>query len=159
MSTTTELSEQEKKGHQFFAANLFNQSWSHLESLASDSEQGELALQAAYGSLYHWGKIGETVNLARGEWMIAHVATELARPAAALHHANRCLKITLDNGFGDFDLAYAYEGFARANALNGNTDIAKKYKTLAQSAGTEIKNEGDRKQFDSDFTSGNWYGI
>jgi hypothetical protein len=79
----------------------------------------------------------------------------------ALKHASRCLELT-DEFAGlmqDFDLAYAYEGLARANAAAGNRDEVSKYLQRAEAAGQAIRDEEDRNFFFGDFNAGNWYGL
>jgi hypothetical protein len=59
----------------------------------------------------------------------------------------------------DFDIAYAYEGMARANALSGNIEAAEKFLGLAESAGEEISDAESKKIFMGDLNSGAWHGI
>jgi hypothetical protein len=49
------------------------------------------------------------------------------------------------DSMADFDVAYTYEGVARANALAGNRDEALKYLQLADEAGQSIENEEDKQ--------------
>jgi hypothetical protein len=51
------------------------------------------------------------------------------------------------DSMADFDVAYTYEGVARANALAGNRDEALKYLQLADEAGQSIENEEDKQIF------------
>ncbi len=159
MPETSEQQERKNQAHKFFGIELHNSAFDHLDNAAKDPEEGEKALQAAYGSAYHWGKVGEPINFSRGELTIAQIAVAINRPETALHHAKRCLDLTLELNLKDWDLAYAYETYARANACNGKFDEARKYKAMAVAAGKEILEEGDRKQFESDLNGGNWYGI
>jgi len=93
----------------------------------------------------------------RGEWMVAHVYTILGRKEPALHHAQNCLNITEKFGFDDFDLAFAYEQYARALALNDD-DRWEEYYDLAKGAGELIQEKGDREYFLKVLDEGPWFG-
>ena len=59
----------------------------------------------------------------------------------------------------DFDRAYAQECMARAYALAGNRDEAKRYIALAEKEGQAIAIEKEKYIFMNDFKGGNWYGV
>lgn len=149
----------EQEAHKYFAVSIFQSVWGLLEKTDRTPDEDEKMIKAAYASCYHWGEVGTAVNQARGEWMISHVFAILNHPAQALHYAQRCLTITQDNNFGDFDLAYAYEAMARALAAGGDKTEAQHYYNLAERQGTTIKNDEDRRIFDKDLPAEPWYGI
>ncbi|GAJ17526.1 unnamed protein product [marine sediment metagenome] len=91
--------------------------------------------------------------------MISHVYAILNRQEPALYHVKECMELTEKNKFVDFDLAYAYEAMARAYAATGEKSEYEKYIKLTKEAGEKIKNEEDKKIFDSDFASEPWYGM
>lgn len=158
------MSEEQKKyteqeAHKYFGVSLNNLVWQLLEKTDRTTEEDEKMIKAAYASCYHWGEVGTAVNQSRGEWMISHVFAVLNQSAPALHHAQRCLTITQDNKFGDFELAYAYEAMARALAAGGDKTEAQHYFNLAEHQGTTIKNDEDRRIFDGDLAAEPWYGI
>ena len=131
--------------HKRIAVQTNNQIWPVLDSEKSTDTQLEEALHAAHTSRYHWSKVGTAVNLARGEYMISRVYSAMNRGEPALFHAKRCLEITMENKIGDFDLAFAYEVMARAQAVAGNKPECKKHYELARTAIEEIKNPEDKK--------------
>ena len=92
-------------------------------------------LHAAHASRFHWGEIGEPVNLVRGEWQVSRVYAVLQRPEPALWHARRCLELCQQHAIADFDLAFAYEAMARAHAVAGQHDATVSYLQLARQAG------------------------
>jgi hypothetical protein len=141
------------ESHKHFAVNCFNQTWDLIEK--EDRSQGETdqMIHAAHASRYHWEFVGNTVNLARGEWLISRVYAVLNRVEPCLYHAGRCLQITLSNELKDFDLAFAYEAMARACDLAGDEVEAAKYITLAKDAGADIADENDRKYFFNELKS------
>ena len=59
----------------------------------------------------------------------------------------------------DFDIAYAYEGVARANALAGDAAAAKTYLEKARAAGEAIADPESKEFFIGDLQSGEWYGV
>jgi hypothetical protein len=75
------------------------------------------------------------------------VYSAVGRSEAAIYHAQRCLTICRENGIGDFDLAFAYEGLARGYAVGGDPGKSQEYIKLATQAGQEIEDEGNREYF------------
>ncbi|MFX1287272.1 MAG: hypothetical protein ACFFFY_01765, partial [Promethearchaeota archaeon] len=137
------------KIHEKLAKACFNKTWELLEKKDRTPEEDTEMIHTVHASRYHWGvlvanKQADALNLQRGEWQIARVYTVLEREEPALYHANLCLKITLDNNIGDFDLAFAHEALARASALSGNKEDYEKHFKLAKEAGEKIKDKGDQ---------------
>jgi DNA-binding transcriptional MerR regulator len=132
------------------AADLFNLVWTMLETPDRTAEQDERMLHAAHASRFHWGEVGEPVNLARGDWQVSRVYAVLGRAEPALHHAQRCLETCRANDIEDFDLAFAYEALARASAIAGRSDDAATYAGLARRAGERIGEPEEREIFFSD---------
>ena len=132
------------------AADLFNLVWTLLESQDRTAEQDERMLHAAHASRFHWGEVGEPVNLARGDWQVSRVYAVLGRAEPALHHAQRCLETCQANDIEDFDLAFAYEAMARASAIGGRSGDAATYAGLARQAGEHIDEPEEREIFFSD---------
>jgi hypothetical protein len=130
--------------HRKLAVDLFNAVWSLLENTSRTVEDNDTMIHAAHASRYHWEQVGESVNLARGEWQVSRVYSVLARAEPALYHARRCLDICLENEIGDFDLAYAYEALARAYSVAGEAAERQRYLVLALQASHEIAEEDDR---------------
>lgn len=159
------MSEVEKytleEAHREFGKQLNNRVWQLLGNQERTPAEDEEMVYAAFASHYHWMQVGTEVNQQRGEWMIAHVHTVLGEADLAVKHANRCLELTsqFKDQMADFDVAYAYEGVARANALAGKSETARKYLEMAKNAGDEIANEEDKEIFQGDIESGEWYGI
>jgi len=149
----------EKECHKKFAVDLNNLVWDLLERDKRAKKDDEMMVHAAHASCFHWSKVGTEINLQRGEWLISHVYAVLNRPASALHYAKRCMGITDENKFGDFDLAYAYEAMARAYAVSGEKSKHEEYINLAKEAGEKIKAKEDRELFFGDLESGPWYNM
>lgn len=145
--------------HQDMGITYFNQSWDLLLKEDRSKEDEDVLINMVHASLFHWRQLNQPVNILRGEWMIAHVYTLLKQKEAALYHAKNTMEWSDKAKAEDWDLAYAYEAMARAYALNGDKDGFAKFHELAATAGREIKEEGDRKQFDADFNDNNWFGM
>ena len=159
MSEEKQFTEIEAQRH--FAVKLNNRVWELLEKPDRSLHDDELMVLAAYASYYHWLQVGTVVHQQRGDWMIARVYTVLGNATAALHHAVRCLELTQQHvkHMADFDVAFAYESVARANAIAGNRDEALNYARLAEKAGQAIVDEADRRIFLDDFYGGEWNGV
>jgi hypothetical protein len=156
---TDEQKYSEQECHKKFSVELNNMVWNLLGKKDRTKQDDETMVHAAHASSYHWSKVGTAVNLQRGEWLVSHVYAVLNRPEPALHHAKLCMELTKENNLVDFDLAYAYEGMARAYACSQEKAESEKYIKLAKEAGEKIKNKEDKELFMSDFAAGPWYNI
>jgi hypothetical protein len=159
--------EQEEKAltlaeaHKEFAIKSNGRVWELLGKEERSQIEDDELLYAVHASNYHWLKVGTSIHHQRGEYMIAKVCLNLGVPERALHHAQRCLALTQQHAgeMQDFDVAFAYEIVARAQAMNGNHAEARSYHDLARRAGDEIENPEDKSIFDGDFESGDWFGL
>jgi hypothetical protein len=142
-----------QESHRAFAVELFNQVWDLLEKADRTVEEDDRMVHAAHASRFHWGEIGTPLEFERGEWQISRVYAVLNRPHGALYHGQRCLDICQENEIGDFDIAFAYEALARANAVAGNVEKSQEYVVLAQQAAEQIADEDNRDYFLSELQS------
>ena len=140
-----ELTQQDVEYHTKFAKECFNQVWTLLENEDRTVEEDDEMVHAAHASRYHWGKIGKPVNLARGEWQISRVYSDLNSADSAKYHALRCLSICQDNELSAFDHAYAYEALARAASVARHKADRDHFLALAREAGEQIE-EPDHKK-------------
>jgi tetratricopeptide (TPR) repeat protein len=147
--------------HREFARQANGRVWQLLEQASRLPDEQAEVIEAAYASLFHWRFAGSAVHRQRGLWLIARVHTVLGDSAQALKFATACLECTSENKdvLEDFDLAYAYEGIARAMALAGQHDAARGYFVAAREAGKRISDAEDRDIFMTDLEAGEWYGI
>jgi hypothetical protein len=150
-----------EEAHLHFAKTLNGMVWELLQKTERSKVEGEQMVHAAHASCYHWLVAGTGLHHQRAEWLIAHVYTELGQTDSALRHALRCLELTREFAdlMKDFDLAYAYEAVARANALAGNRDEAARYLQLARESGQAIADSEDKSTFLGDFEGGDWHGF
>jgi hypothetical protein len=131
---------------QLLASQLFNETWRLMEQEGRTREDDDRMIHTAHASRYHWGQVPAVTpaHLARGEWQICRVYCVLGRGEPALHHARRVLDICQQNGIGDWDLAFAYEALARANAIAGDAGRAREYTDQALSAAEDIAEDEER---------------
>lgn len=135
------------------ATDLFNRVWDLMEKSQRSREEDDEMVHAAHASRYHWGVVGKPENLARGEWQISRVYTVLGRGESAIVHAQRCLEICQQHQLVDWDLAYAYEGLARASRTAGKGAEVDRYRILARLAGDRIAELDDREHFEKDYAT------
>jgi hypothetical protein len=146
MITDPQIAQVQRK----IAVDLFNYVWQLLNKPDRTIIDNDTMVHAAHASRYHWGEVGNAVNLARGEWQISRVYSVLERAEPALYHAQRCLDHCVQNSIGDFDLAFAYEALARAWHVAGQSDQVAYYLDLGRTAGGQIAEEDDRELFFAD---------
>ena len=113
----------------------------------------------AYAAAYHWQRAAGSVpaNAARADWLLAKVWIARGNGAVALHHAARCMDVCTAEGLGDFDLAYAHEALARANACLG--DFATAQTHLDAALAVPIDDPEDRTLVENDLAAGPWFGL
>lgn len=134
------------------AIELFNKTWALMESPERDPDE---LIHCTHASAYHWRQAGTVANRARSEWQCSRVYSVLGRPEPALHHAQRCLELSesAPAEIEEFDLPFAYEAMARANAVAGETDAARDWLARAHAAGEKIGDEDDRVLLESDLAT------
>jgi hypothetical protein len=127
------------------AAGLFNAVWDLLECEDRSVDDDDRMLHMAHASRHHWGRVGGSEHLARGEWQRSRVYCVLGRAEPALHHARRVLEVCEAHGLRDFDLAFAYEALARASAVAGDAGTARTMTERALAAAEDIADDEDRR--------------
>ncbi|MBE0684673.1 MAG: hypothetical protein IH585_01600 [Anaerolineaceae bacterium] len=149
------------EAHKQFAITTNGLVWQLLEKKDRNKSDEELMIHAAHTSCYHWLQVGTGLHHQRAEWLLSHVYAEIGFSTAALKHAKRCQDLTEEyiELMQDFDIAYAHESLARANALSGKVDESMMYIRKAEMSGQAIAKDEDRNIFFTDFNGGNWYGI
>jgi DNA-binding transcriptional MerR regulator len=135
------------------AVDLFNHTWTLLEKPERSADDDAEMIHSAHASTCLWSQVGAPVNRARGEWQCSRVYATLGRPEPALYHARRCHQITEEHGIGDFDIAFAYEALARAYAVAGDGDEARRWRALAVEACAAVAEDVDREIVQADIDS------
>ena len=136
------------------AVDTFNLVWTLLDKPDRTREEDDTMLHAAHASRYHWGEVGEPVNLARGEWQVARVYCVLGRAEPALYHARRCVELNEANETReDWELGSAYEAMARASAVAGDAAARDEWKVRAAAELPKIKDAEDRQVLEQDLAT------
>ena len=139
--------------HRRLGIELYNRTWELLEGGAD----ADAIVDAAHASAHHWLlAAGVTAaNRARSHWLCSHVYAVVGRPEPALHHAERCLAHVerAPAEMDDFDLPSAYEALARAHAVAGHGEEARRYVDLGRAAAAKIAEADDRGQLESQLDS------
>lgn len=149
------------EAYKYFAKSINGGVWELLQKPHRSQEEEDELLHGAHASTYHWRFAGTAVHQQRGEWLISRVHVVLGHGNEALRHAQRCFELTEANRglMQDFDIAYAFEGMARAQAMLGDHKLAEEFLMLAEQAGKAIADEEDRSIFMGDFDGGPWFGL
>jgi hypothetical protein len=136
------------------AVGLFNYTWTLLENHDRTPVQDDEMLHAAHASRYHWGEVGEPVNLSRGEWQVARVYCVLGRAEPALYHARRCVELNEANeAREDWELGSAYEAMARASAVAGDFAARDEWQARAAAELPKIQDAEDRQILEQDLAT------
>jgi DNA-binding transcriptional MerR regulator len=152
-ATTSLSTELDPATRRKLAADLFNHTWTLLEKPDRTAAEDDEMIHAAHASRYHWGEVGEPMNLARGEWQCARVYSVLGRAEPALYHARRCLEINKANGSADWDIAAAYEAMARAYLTAGDAHQVTAWKARAVDALDRITDKEEREIIEGDIAT------
>jgi len=139
--------------HRKLAAELFNGTWTLLEKQDRTPDDDAAMIHMAHASAYHWLQVGTPRNFARSHWLCSHVYSVLSRPEPALYHAQLTHDICAENGIADFDLAYAFEALARAQAVAGNRAESDGWLERARAATADVADPEDRELLLSDLAT------
>ncbi len=155
----------ERDLHRWFGVQLNNGMWDSIEDPAigpdTPQEERELLLYSAYASAYHWRRVGDAANHARGEHLIARMAVKVGEVELALRHARRCLELVENNpeAMEDWDLPFALEALARALAATGDRDAAAIHRVEAERLTAAVAGEGDRQVLEGELAREPWFGL
>ena len=151
---TARMPDLDRDSQRRLAAGLYAEVWRLLAIPKRLPEQDDEMLHAAHASRYLWGKVGDPVTLARGEWLCSRVYAVLRRPSSAIWHAHRCLELLTEfGGAEDWDEAAACEGLARAYALAGSNDEKDMWLARAREALKAVADKGDRAPIEADLNT------
>lgn len=147
--------------HRALAIEANNSTWEILRQPQAEitDDAAEEMTRRAYAAAYHWQRAERSTpaNEARASWLLSRVWAVRGVGAVALAHAERCAAVCRDAGLVDFDLAYAHEALARANACLGNTDEALRHRALARAIA--VNDAEDKRVVDSDLDAEPWFGL
>lgn len=142
--------------HRQLGVELYNSTWALLEKADRTAAETDEMIHRAHASRWHWGRVGEAANLARGEWLCSRVYATLGRGEPALWHAQRCLEIndaTSADARDPWDLPAAYEAMARASFAAGDPAAGASWKAKAVAAVAAIPEADDREILEGDIAT------
>jgi hypothetical protein len=139
--------------HRQLGVDLYNSTWTLIEKADRTPAETDEMIHGAHASRWHWARVGEPVNFARGEWLCSRVYATLGRGEPALWHARRCVDILEENGILDWDVAAAYEAMARASFVAGDPASGALWKAKATAALDAISDVDDRDPIAQDIAT------
>jgi hypothetical protein len=136
--------------------DLYNSTWTLIEKADRTQAETDELIHRAHASRWHWARIGEPVNLARGEWLCSRVYATLGRGEPALWHARRCVEMSEAlpaEARETWDLPAAYEAMARASHAAGDPASGALWKAKAMTALEDIADADDRMPIEQDLAT------
>jgi DNA-binding transcriptional MerR regulator len=136
--------------------DLYNSTWTLIEKADRTPAETDELIHRAHASRWHWARVGDSVNLARGEWLCSRVYATLGRGEPALWHARRCVEINEAlpaEARESWDLPAAYEAMARASLAAGDPASGALWKAKAMTALEDIADADDRMPIEQDLAT------
>ena len=136
--------------------DLYNSTWTLIEKADRTPAETDELIHRAHASRWHWARVGESVNLARGEWLCSRMYATLGRGEPALWHARRCVEINEGlpaEARESWDLPAAYEAMARASLAAGDPASGALWKAKAMTALEDIADADDRMPIEQDLAT------
>lgn len=152
-TTTATGVELDRATQRQLGVDLYNSTWTLIEKADRTAAETDEMIHRAHASRWHWARVGEPVNLARGEWLCSRVYATLGRGEPALWHARRSVEINESlpiEAREAWDLPAAYEAMARASFTAGDTASGALWKAKASTALEEIADADDREPIAQD---------
>lgn len=137
--------------HRWFAVECNNHAWDLAAKYQRTAPEEREMLGAAYAAAFHWGTVGQAINDARADMLLAHVHSAQGNPAPALEHAERSLAYFSDNPCEAWDLAFAHAEMAHAAAAAGDKALHREHYDRAKQLGEAIEEEEERRIFLEEF--------
>jgi DNA-binding transcriptional MerR regulator len=155
-ATTATGVELDKATQRQLGVDLYNSTWTLIEKADRTAAETDEMIHRAHASRWHWARVGEPVNLARGEWLCSRVYATLGRGEPALWHARRSVEIDESlpaDAREAWDLAAAYEAMARASFVAGDPASGALWKAKATAALEGIADADDREPIAQDLAT------
>ncbi len=155
-ATTATAVELDAATQRQLGVDLYNSTWTLIEKADRTPAETDEMIHRAHASRWHWARVGEPVNLARGEWLCSRVYATLGRGEPALWHARRCVEINEAlpvDARETWDLPAAYEAMARASFAAGDSASGGLWKARAVEAVAAITDADDRMPIEADLAT------
>ncbi len=115
-----------------------------LDTGDRSAAQSERMLHAAHASRLHWEAVGTAENVAVGDWLLSRVYAVLGRGEPAMYHARWCLERAERAALPGWVRAEGHEAIARAHAVLGELDEARRHAEEARAICDSIDDSEDR---------------
>jgi DNA-binding transcriptional MerR regulator len=155
-TTTATVVELDKATQRQLGVDLYNSTWTLIEKADRTAAETDEMIHRAHASRWHWARVGEPVNLARGEWLCSRVYATLGRGEPALWHARRSVEINESlpsEARESWDLPAAYEAMARASFAARDSASGALWKAKATTALEDIADADDREPIAQDLAT------
>jgi hypothetical protein len=137
--------------HRWFAVECNNRAWDlTAQPTRTPGEEREM-LTSAYAAAYHWSQVGQPINDARADTLLAHVHALLGEGGKAMAYARRCLEFCEANECESWDLAFSHLEVALAAAGLGETKLHRLHHQRARQLGDALQEAEEREYFDKEF--------
>ncbi|MEE3372500.1 MAG: hypothetical protein VX346_24400 [Planctomycetota bacterium] len=149
------------EAHHYLGIEMNQQAWRLLQQSARDEQEQRRLEHFALASMFHWQHSPEfkPLNAQRGHWLLSRVYAVLERGEESVVQAIHCFELTQKLRLRGFDLAYAHEALARAQAAVGDLAASARHYSDALQAADKISSAQDRQLFLDDLKSPPWFGA
>jgi len=139
-----------EEAHRHFSAFCFNRTWDLLDKPERTAAENEEMIQACLASMWHWSQRPDCKNRERsvGAWQASRVYAVAGQGENSLHYAQLALDFAHD--LPPFFQAYAFEALARAEAVLGKREAARKYLDKAAALSSKVGDAEDRELLEAD---------
>lgn len=137
----------EAQWHETQAETLFNEAWNLLQLEEPSDDEVFLAIHGSHAATYHWTKIGNFEKMAKGEWLVSRVYSQLGMGDQALLHGQYAFDLCQDNNITSAVFANTCEAIARAAKLLEDDDLFEGYYRMAFDAAKSIENPKEKSHF------------
>ncbi len=133
--------------HRWHAIECNNLAWSLSELGVRTPVQDAEMLNAAHASVFHWSKVGNELNAARGQMLLGRVHAELGHGSLALAYAEASYSYVVSHDPADWELAFAHAILAHAALAAGKQELHRNHYTKAEQLGQAIADPDEREIF------------
>jgi len=135
------------QAHRWFAVELNNRAWDLVEATERSPEETDEMIDSAHAACLHWRAVGVPLNALRAECLLSTAYALAGLAESAVHHAEKCLRLTGQVG-GDqnaFDLASVHGCAANAYACAGDAESAMQLYRRSMEYAAEIVDSNERQ--------------
>jgi hypothetical protein len=135
------------KWHRWFAVEMNNCAWALADNPSLSEAQRAEMLDAAHASAMHWRKVGNELNRARSDMLLAQVHALMGNGSLAIVNARRSHAYVISHESPEWEIAFAHAILAHAACAAGEVSLYKTQYALAKTFGESISDADDREIF------------